>query len=108
MVSFAGVCSGAALFSQGPGAVLVVALPCPADIAAQLFDFILPNVIRSDSKSILYAQDRVGCLNNHSHPDVNSCGVSSDNVGWCWIYYTMKVNVWSLTFNPQEQVSSWQ
>lgn len=29
----------------------------------------LPNFTRSDSKSILYAQDCVGCLNNHLHPD---------------------------------------
>lgn len=34
-------------------------------------------------------------------------GVSPGNVGWCWIYYAVKVNVQSLIFNPQEQESIW-
>lgn len=34
---------------------------------------------------------------------VDSFGVSPDNVGWCWIYYAVKVNVWSLTLNRQSK-----
>ena len=39
---------------------------------------------------------------------VDSFGVSPDNVGWRWIYYTIKVNVRSLTLSRQEQASVWQ
>ena len=70
MVSFTGVCSRALFLAKALEPRWWLLPPCPADIAAQLFDFIPPNFTRSDSKSILYAQDHAGCLNNHSHPDV--------------------------------------
>lgn len=70
MVSCVGVYSGAPFLAEALELCWCRSPPAQQTLLLSCLVLSLPNFIRSDSKSIPYAQDRVGCLNNHLHPDV--------------------------------------
>lgn len=69
MVSCAGVNSGAPFLAKALEPCWCCSPLAQQTLMLSCLVLSLPNFTRSDSKSILYAQDCVGCLNNHLHLD---------------------------------------